>query len=143
MHVAFLKARAGDLDEFGFLVQLGDRLGTNIAHGRAQATHHLVDDRAERALERHLAFNTFRHELFLCGILLEVTVGRAARHCAEAAHAAIGLVRTALIQEHLARRFFRAREHGAHHRGGGPGGQRLGKIAREFDAAIGNHRNTA
>src|SRR3546814_19894698 len=35
-------------------------------------------------------------------LLLEVAVGRAARHAADRAHAAIGLVGAALEQEHLA-----------------------------------------
>ena len=124
-------------------MQLVDRLGADIAHRRAQAADHLVNDRTERALERHLAFNAFRHQLLLRRVLLEIAVCRAARHCAEAAHAAIGLVRTTLVEEHFAGRFLGASEHRAHHRGRGPGGERLGKVAREFDAAIGNHRHAA
>ena len=57
------------------------------------------------------------------------------------AHAAVGLVGAALVEEHLARRLVGAGEHGAQHRAVGPGGDRLGEVAREADAAVGDHRH--
>ena len=57
------------------------------------------------------------------------------------AHAAIALVGAALIEEHLAGAFLGAGEQRAHHGDIGAGGDRLGQIARIFDAAIGDHRH--
>src|SRR5262249_59652111 len=36
VHVAFAQARVGDAHELGLLVQLGERLGADVAHGGAQ-----------------------------------------------------------------------------------------------------------
>src|SRR5262249_45181848 len=103
--VALVQAGAGDAHELGLGVQLGERAGADIAHGGAQAAGELVQHGRGRALVRHLAFDPFRHQLErVLDVLLEVAVGRAARHGADRAHAAIGLVGAALIEEHLARR---------------------------------------
>ena len=86
-----------------------------------------------RALVGHLPLDAFGHKLQrVLDVLLEVAVGRAARHRADRAHAAIGLVGAALLQEHFARRLVGAGEQRADHRDVGAGGERLGEIAREY-----------
>ena len=72
---------------------------------------------------------------------LEVAVGRAARHGADRAHAAIGFEGAALVEIDLARALVGAGEQRADHGGRRAGGQRLGEIAGIFDAAIGDDRN--
>src|SRR5262249_61948795 len=76
-------------------------------------------------------------------VLLEVTVGRTARHGADRAHAAIGLVRATLIEEDLARRLVGAGEQRADHRALGAGRERLGEITGILDAAVGDDRGLA
>ena len=61
------------------------------------------------ALVGHLALDALGHQLVGRGLLLEVAVGRAARHRAERAHAAVGLEAAALVEDHLARRLVGAR----------------------------------
>src|SRR5205085_4887182 len=73
--------------------------------------------------------------------LLEVADGRAARHRADRAHAAIALIGPALPEERLARRLVGAGEQRADHRTVGAGRYRLGEIARILDAAVGDHRS--
>src|SRR5690606_19209753 len=104
--------------------------------------HQLIDDGDHAALVCHAAFDAFGNKLVdVVGGVLEVTVGRAFGHGAQAAHAAVGLVGTALIQHHFAGGFFGTGEHAAHHAGGGPRSERLGDVARITDTAIGNERN--
>ena len=62
-------------------------------------------------------------------------------HRTQAAHAAIGFVGTALEQLDLARRFFGAGEQAAQHHGMRTGGDRLGNVAGETHAAIGDQRH--
>ena len=97
---------------------------------------------ADRAAIRHLPLDAFRHELHLVlHVLLEVAVGRALRHRAERAHAAIALVGAALVEEHLARALVGAGEQRADHHAVRPAGDRLGEVARIFDAAVGDDRH--
>ena len=99
-----------------------------------------MHDVADRALVGHLALDPLRHQLErVLDVLLEVAVGGAARHRAHRAHAAIGLVGAALPQKHFARRLVGAGQQRADHGDVGAGGERLGKIAGIFDAAIGDH----
>ena len=127
---------------FGALVELGKGPRAGIAHRGAQAADQLVQHAARWSLIGHLAFDTFRHELQrVLDLLLEIAVGRAARHGADRAHAAIGLVGPALIQEHLARTLVGAGEQRAEHHAIGAGGERLGEIAGISDAAVGDHRD--
>ena len=73
--------------------------------------------------------------------LLEIAVGRAARHRADRAHAAVVFVAAALIEKHLARALVGAGEERAQHRAIGAGGDRLGEVAGIFDAAVADHRH--
>jgi hypothetical protein len=61
-------------------------------------------------------------------------------HGAQRTHATIGLVGAALEQLDFARRFFGTGQHGADH-DRWPGGDGLGDVAGEADAAVGNQRN--
>ena len=72
--------------------------------------------------------------------LLEVAVARAVLHRADRAHAAVALERAALVQDQLARALVGAREERADHHRRGAGGDRLGDVARELDAAVGDDR---
>ena len=72
---------------------------------------------------------------------LEVAVGRAARHGADRAHAAVRLVGAALVEEHLARRLVGAGEQRADHGAVGAGGDRLGEVAGILDAAVADRRH--
>ena len=141
MDVAFAQAGAGDADELRLVVKLGDVLRADIAHRRTQAAGELMQHIGDRALIRHLAFDAFRHELErVLDLLLEIAVGGAARHGADRAHAAIGFVGAALIEEDLARRLVGAGEQRADHGAIAAGGERLGEVAGIFDAAVGDHR---
>ena len=142
MDVAFAQARVGDADELRLLVEFGEVAGADIAHRGAKAAGELVQHVADRALVGHLAFDAFRHQLQrVLDVLLEIAVGRAARHGADRAHAAIGLVGAALIQKDLARALVGAGQQRADHGDVRAGGERLGEIAGIFDAAVGDHRH--
>ena len=90
---------------------------------------------------RHLPLDPLGHELELVlDVLLEIAVGRAARHRPDRAHAAIGFVGAALVEEGLARRLLGAGEQRADHHRRGAGGERLGDVAAGPEAAVGDHR---
>ena len=73
--------------------------------------------------------------------ILEVAVGAALLHGAERAHAAIALVRAALVELDLAGRLLGAREQAAEHHARRAGGDRLGDVAGIADAAVGDERD--
>ena len=147
MHMALADAGGGDFNEFRLLLHFVNRGAAAIAHAGTHATRHLVNDGDDRTLVRHPAFNAFWHQFVgvrIVGIgLLKIAVGTALLHGAQTAHAAIGLVAAPLIQDYLARRFFGAGKHAAHHHGAGTGGKCFGNIAAETNAAVGNQRNAA
>ena len=96
----------------------------------------------DRALVGHLPLDPLGHQLQLVlDVLLEIAVGRAARHRPDRAHAAIGFVGAALVEERLARRFLGPGEQRADHHRRRARGQRLGDVARGADAAVGDHRD--
>src|SRR5690606_6701540 len=102
--VAFLQARPGDPDEARPRAHLVDGAVAGVAHGGAEAADQLVDDIAGRPLVGHLALDPLGHQLVRArDLLLEVAVGRAAGHGADAAHAAIALVAAALVEKDLSR----------------------------------------
>ncbi len=124
--------------------ELVDRRATAIAHRRAQAAHQLVDDRRQRALVRNAAFDALRHEPLRRALafgILEIAVGASLLHRAERTHAAIALVRAALVELRFAGRLLGAGEEAAEHHRRRARGQRLRDIARVADAAVGDHRN--
>src|SRR5262249_9837034 len=143
VYMTLAHAGSRNADEFRLLVQLLQRSRADVTHSGAQPPAQLVQHGRHRAFIRYLAFNPFGHELErVLDVLLEVAVGRAARHGAHRAHAAIGLVRTALIEKDLARRLIGTGEQRAHHGAVGARGERLGEIAGILDSAIGDHRRT-
>ena len=133
-----------DADELGAGVELRQIARPGIAHRCAQAADQLVQHAGHRALIGHLPLDAFGHELErVLDVLLEIAVGRATRHGADRAHAAIGLIGAALIEIDLAGAFVGAGEQRADHHAVGTGGKRLGEIAGIFDAAVGDHRHVA
>src|SRR5690606_6691502 len=143
MDVGFTYACRGDFDELGLGAHLFDGSTAAIAHGSAYAADQLINDGDNAALVRYTAFYAFRHELIdVVGGILEVAICRAVGHGAQAAHAAIRLVRPALEQHDFAGSLFGSGEHAAHHAGRRARGQRLGHIARVADAAVGDKGNT-
>src|SRR5207245_776521 len=75
--------------------------------------------------------------------VLEVAVPAplALAHRLERPHAAIELVGPALVEDRLARALLRAGEETADHDAVGAGGDRLGDVARELDAAVGDQED--
>src|SRR5262249_53891935 len=135
LHVVDMRlahAGCGDLDELRAGAQRVDRGAAAVAHGGAHAAHELLDDRGERPLVRHPAFDTFGHE-FLRRVLtlgvLEVTIARSLLHRAERTHASIALVRAALIELDLAGRLLGAREEAPQHYAGSTGGDGFRNVA--------------
>src|ERR671935_1430537 len=98
VHVRFPDAGGGDLDELRAGAHLVDGGAAGVAHARAQAAGELLDHPHRAAFVRHPALDALGHELVDVHVrVLEIAVGRAFLHGAERAHAAIGLVRAALI----------------------------------------------
>src|SRR3546814_20725717 len=91
MDMAFTQARIGDADKAGALLQLVDRMRASIAHRGLDTADKLMDHVLGRPLVGHLAFNSLGHQLQLVlDVLLEIAIGRAARHRAHRTHPAIG-----------------------------------------------------
>src|SRR5665213_139319 len=123
----FAHARAGDLDELG-----------------ARAAHQLVDDRRQRPLVGNAALDALGHQLFRGALafgVLEIAVGAALPHRAQRAHAAVALVRAALVELDVAGRLLGAREQAAEHHARRAGGDGLADVAGIADAAVGDQRN--
>src|SRR5688500_8809147 len=133
VHVALAHAGAGHAHELRPRAHLGDALAAGVAHRGAQATRELVQDRDEAALVRHASFDALGHELLeLARGVLEIAVGGtvAPAHRAQATHAAIGLVRSALVELDVSRRLLRAGKQSADHHAVGAGNNGLGDVAR-------------
>ena len=146
MHVGLGHAGTGDAHEFRLGAHLFDGCAAGVAHGRTQAAHQLVDDRGQGALVGNTAFDAFRYQLLGAGRgVLEVAVGRALRLChgTQRAHAAVGLVGTALEQFDFTRSLFGTGEHRTHHHAGSTGNDGLGQVTREADAAVGDQRHAS
>src|SRR5436190_581330 len=142
MHVGFTDACGGDLDELAALAQLVDGGIAGVAHARAQAAHQLLDHRDRAALVGDAALHALGHELVDVHVrVLEVAIGRALLHRAERAHAAVGLVRAALIELDLTGRLLGAGEERPQHDYMSAGGDRLGDIAGITDAAVRDERH--
>ena len=119
-----------------------DGVTTAVTHAGAHTSGNLEQNRVDAALERDAPFDAFRNQLVDIGrIVLEITIGGAVFHRAYRAHATVRFILAALIQEYVARRFFRAGEHAAHHHATGACRQRLGDIARITDAAVADQRH--
>ena len=122
--------------------QIVDVGRAGIAHRRLDAADELVNDILGGALVGHLTFDPFGHQLErILDILLEIAIRAAPRHGAHRAHAAIALVGAALVEKGLARRLLGACQHRADHDHRCARCQRLGRIARSAQAAVGDHRH--
>ena len=98
---------------------------------------------ASKPFDKDAAFDALRHQFAAAGGFLRVAVGRALRHRAHGTHAAIALESAALVKNGLARTFFGARQQAADHHAIGAGRDGLGDVARKFDAAVGDQRDSA
>src|SRR5690554_1936781 len=126
VYVRFAYARRGDFNELSLAAHFADGAASTIAHRSTDAPNKLVNDGDDTALIGHSAFDTFGHKFVgVIGRVLEVAIGRAVCHGAYAAHAAIRLVRTTLIQDNVAGGLFGTRKHPTHHAGGSTGRQRF------------------
>src|SRR5438270_3761260 len=140
--VALAQPGPGDPHEGAVLLHFADRAVAGVAHRCPQSADQLVDDVADRALMRHAAFDPLGDELQRARhLLLEIAVGRAARHRPDRAHPAVVFVAAPLIEKDLARTLVGAGEQRAEHRAIGPGGDRLREVAGKLDAAIRDHRD--
>src|SRR5438105_5652166 len=98
MHVTFAQTRIGDPDELGAPLQFADIRRPDIAHRSPEAADKLMENARYGPLVGDLCLDPFRHQLeAVSHLLLKIAIGRAARHCADRAHAAIALVAAALI----------------------------------------------
>src|SRR5262245_43526598 len=141
VHVALAHAGPCDANELRARAHLLDRAAPGVAHRRTQPACELVDDGTDRALVGHASLDALRDELLdLVGGVLEIAVARtvARGHRAERSHAAIALVRAALVQLDLSRRLLGAGEEAADHDGVRPGRDGFREIARVADAAVGD-----
>ena len=136
MGVALDQAGAGDADELGLFVQLGDGGAAGIAHAAFHTAHQLEDVIGQGAPVRHTTLYALRHQLFVA--LLEVAVLAAVLHGGDGTHTAVALELAALIDLALAGGFLAAGQQAAQHNGAGTGGQRLDDITGILDAAIGD-----
>src|SRR5471032_3668042 len=142
MHVRLAHAGTRDLDELGLVVHFCNIAAAAISHARPHTADHLEQDRVDRTLISDLPFDAFRHKLVdIRRVVLEIPIRGAVLHRADRTHAAVRLELAALEQEHVARRFFRAGQHAAHHHGVRAGGKRLADIAGKTHAAVGDHRH--
>src|SRR5690606_7249399 len=142
MRMALAQASAGDANEARLFLECLDVGSAHVTHRRLEAAGELVQYACNRALVGNLALDTFRHQLQrVANLRLEVAVRRAARHGADRTHAAIRLEGAPLVQIDLARRLVGARKQRADHCRVCAGGDRLGKIARILDSAIGDDGN--
>ena len=88
--VGFAEAGACDAAEAGVVLEVLDVGAAGVAHAGAEAADELVDDGADGAFVADAAFDAFGDELEgVLDFLLEVAVGTAPGHGADAAHAAV------------------------------------------------------
>src|SRR5690625_6446021 len=97
--MAFDQARLGDRDELRVPLQAPDIRRSAVPHGAAESALQLVEDVSDRSFVGNDAFDAFRDEFGGLGAFLEVTVGAAAAHRSQAAHAPVRLVAPAITQE--------------------------------------------
>src|SRR5262249_5472162 len=98
VHVRLAHTGAGNADEMRFGVHLVDGRAADVTHRGAQSAGELVHDAAQRSAVRNAALDAFRHEFVGVGLDLEITILRTLLHRAQRAHAAVALVRAALVQ---------------------------------------------
>src|SRR5512145_96285 len=105
VHMAFAESRDRLADERGILLQLGNRLAPAIAHPGLQSSDELINDRGQRSLVRHAAFDAFRHELLWRAPALAVPIAAAPFHGADRSHAPVNLICPCLVEHRFSWRF--------------------------------------
>src|SRR5262245_29921614 len=136
MNVALSLPRRGYANEARFGTQLIDSASPEVAHPCAQAAYKLVNVVRQRSSVRNLPFDPFRNQLRLLDVCLTVPVPAAVTHRAQRSHPAINLIRPSLIEDGFARALLRSREQTSDHNRMSSGGESLGDVAGEFDAAV-------
>src|SRR5690606_13870167 len=88
LDVGFTHTGRGNFGELRFGSHVVDAGVNAVAHRGTDTTHQLVDDRQDAALVRDAAFDAFGDELVgIVGRILEIAIGRAIGHGAQATHA--------------------------------------------------------
>src|ERR1035437_1998366 len=157
MHMALAQAGSADAHEARLLLQFGDGGTACVTHSAFYSTHELVHDHAHSATIRHASFDAFRYELGETvavgavhqqdrnrGIrigLLEVAFAGALGHRGQRSHPAIGLERSALVKNGLARTLFGAGKQRANHYAICPRCNRLGYVSGVLDSAVSDNGN--
>ena len=106
--MGFRHTGRGDPDEGGLGPHIRHRGAARVAHGRANATHQLLDNGRYWPLVRHTAFYSFGYQFFSANTgILEITIRRPLLlgHGTDGTHAPIGFVSPSLIQLYLTGRF--------------------------------------
>src|SRR5512139_799272 len=136
------QARGRDLDELRPGTERLQVLAARIPHARLQAADELVHARSEGPLGGYAPLDPLGHELrFLLLMGLEIAVLASPLHGADGTHAPVGLVGAALVQDRLARALVGACQETADHDARRAGSQGFRDVARELDAAVGDHRD--
>src|SRR5205814_807392 len=135
--VALLQPGGRDADELRVATEIAERPRPEVSHACAQATDELLHDERERPLVRDASLDPLRNELhagLVRLVVLEIPVAAALAlaHRLERPHPAIELVRTALVENRLARALLGAGEEPADHYGTRAGGERLRHVAGEL-----------
>src|SRR6266481_4302060 len=142
VNVAFAKTGGSDAHEFAALGEGFQVFGADVAHAAAQTADELIGEGGQGAFVRDAAFDALGHGFAaLDFVFLGVAVGGAFFHGGGGAHAAIGLEGAALVENRFAGGFFGAGEKAANHDAGSSGGDGLGDVAGEFNAAVGDDGN--
>src|SRR3989338_5708565 len=140
----FPQSRRRHLHEAGLAAQIADGPTAEVAHAGAQPSDQLVDIKGERAFIRRVLFRSLRDQLHLVlHVGLAVAILAPFSHGPQGAHAAIGLVGPALVENGLPGALLGAREEAADHYRVGAGGQRLGDVAGVLDPAVRDNRHSA
>src|SRR5688572_1146250 len=140
--VRFAQTHGGRAHETRLGAQVVDGAAAGVAHAGLEPADQLVDRLRQRAAIRDAPLDPLGDQLGVAGHLaLEVPVAAAGAHRADRSHAPVHLVAAPLVQDDLARRLVGAREQAADHHRLRAGGDRLGDVARIFDATVGDqHR---
>src|SRR5574337_1177360 len=143
MHVALAKPCGGDSDKAAFLAKLLDGLAAAVAHASSEPPDQLVNAAGQSPLIGNAPLNPLGNKLVLLRFsLLAVPIPPTPLHGAQRTHAPVDLVGSTLEDDCLTRAFLGPRQQTPKHHGMRPGRNRLGHVARELDAAVGNNRDT-
>ena len=140
--MAFDHTGRRNTDEPGLRPELVETVCSAIAHAGPHAANQLVNEIGQHSFVRHAALDAFGNQLAHGGSLLAVSVRAAHDHGPERSHAAIGLERSPVVDDQLARALVQTGQQASQHDAGGPGRQGLGDVARVADTTISYNRHT-